>query len=195
MPSPGATLDPFREVGPTLALVLTIMRRLLTAIALVTAVSMPSFASAQEESESTAMQANKGLRFGFGPALLLPTDGGPMGGGLVLDGRYGIKAGPTVLAPGGRLAGYILSERFIGTAMPTFRITVPVGPLAPYALGGIGGGWLSNASESGLAWIGGGGLMIHFGRVLAIGAEATYEAITGTEYKALSIGPAIHIGG
>jgi len=37
--------------------------------------------------------------------------------------------------------------------------------------------------------------MIHFGRVFAIGAEATYETITGTEYKALGIGPAIHIGG
>lgn len=171
------------------------MRRLLTALALVTVLAVPAIASAQEGSESTAMQANRGLRFGFGPAILFPTDGGPLGGGLVLDGRYGIKAGPTVLAPGGRLAGYVLSARFIGTAMPTFRVTLPVGPFAPYVVGGVGGGWLSNDSEGGVAWLGGGGLMIHFGRVLAIGAEATYEAITGTEYKALSIGPAIHIGG
>lgn len=172
------------------------MRRLLTALTLAAAVmTIPSVASAQEEGDSTAMRANRGFRFGFGPAILFPTDGGPYGGGLVLDGRYGIKAGPTVLAPGGRLAGYLLSERFIGTAMPTFRVTLPVGPLAPYVLGGIGGGWLSNKSEGGLAWIAGGGLMIHFGRVLAIGAEATYEQITGTEYKALSVGPAIHIGG
>ena len=173
------------------------MRRLLlSAITLAAALSLPSLASAQEESESTAMRANRGLRFGFGPALLVPTDRDrPLGGGLVLDGRYGFKVGPTVMAPGGRLAGYILSERLIGTAMPTFRITLPVGPFAPYALGGVGGGWLGRPSESGLAWIGGGGLMIHFGRVLAVGAEATYETITDTEFKALSIGPAIHIGG
>jgi hypothetical protein len=172
------------------------MRRLLLALAAAIVLTIPSLASAQEESESTAMQANKGLRFGFGPALLVPTERDrPLGGGLVLDGRYGFRVGPTVMAPGGRLAGYLLSERFIGTAMPTFRITLPVGPLAPYALGGLGGGWISNPADSGLAWIAGGGLMIHFGRVLAIGAEATYETITGTEFKALSIGPAIHIGG
>jgi hypothetical protein len=172
------------------------MRRLLLALAAAVVLTIPSPASAQEESESTAMQANKGLRFGFGPALLVPTERDrPLGGGLVLDGRYGFRVGPTVMAPGGRLAGYLLSERFIGTAMPTFRITLPVGPLAPYALGGLGGGWISNPADSGLAWIAGGGLMIHFGRVLAIGAEATYETITGTEFKALSIGPAIHIGG
>ena len=171
------------------------MRRILAAALALAALAVPSVAAAQEEGDSTAMSANRGLRFGFGPALLLPTDGGPMGGGLVLDGRYGIKAGPTVLAPGGRLAGYLLSARFIGTAMPTFRITLPVGPLAPYVLGGIGGGWLSNKSEGGLAMLGGGGLMIHFGRIFALGAEATYETISGTEYKAWGIGPSIHIGG
>lgn len=163
-----------------------------TAAVLVTA---PALASAQEASDSTAMRANRGLRFGLGPQILLPSDGGPLGGGLVLEGRYGIKAGPTVLAPGGRLGGYIISSRLIGTAMPTFRVTLPIGPLAPYVVGGVGGGWLSNRAESGVAWLGGGGLMIHFGRILAIGAEATYETITGTDFKVLGIGPSIHLGG
>jgi hypothetical protein len=151
---------------------------------------------AQEESDSTAMSANRGFKLGLGPTILLPSrDGGPYGGGLTLDGRYGIKAGPTVLAPGGRLAGYLLSSRFIGTAMPTFRITVPVGPLAPYILGGVGGGWISNSSEGGVALLGGGGLMIHFGRIFAIGAEASYQTITGTEFQSVAIGPAISFGG
>lgn len=154
-----------------------------------------SEASADEEGDSAAMAANKGLRIGIGPELLVPTDDGPMGGGLILDGRYGIKAGPTVLAPGGRLAGYIISSRFIGTAMPTFRVTLPVGPLAPFLVGGIGVGGLSNPGESGLALLGGGGLMIHLGRIVAIGAEVTYQRITGTEFQTLGIGPAIHFGG
>ena len=51
-----------------------------------TASLVVSPASAQEERESAAMAANRGLRFGLGPELLLPTDDGPMGGGLVLDG-------------------------------------------------------------------------------------------------------------
>jgi len=153
-------------------------------------------AHAQEESDSSAMSANRGFKLGLGPTILLPNrDGGPYGGGLTLDGRYGIKAGPTVLAPGGRLSGYLISSRFIGVAMPTFRITVPVGPLAPYILGGVGGGWLSNNSEGGVALMGGGGLMIHFGRVLAIGAEASYQTITGTEFQTVAIGPAISFGG
>lgn len=165
-------------------------------VAMVALIAAPRGADAQEEADSAAMQANRGLRIGVGPILLLPQrDNGPYGGGLALDGRYGIKAGPTVLAPGGRLAGYLISSRFIGTAMPTFRVTVPVGPLAPYLVGGIGVGYISNDSESGLALLGGGGLMIHVGRIVAFGAEATYQTIQGTEFRTLAIGPAISFGG
>ena len=152
-------------------------------------------ASAQERSEGTAMQANKGLRIGFGPELLFPSDGGPMGGGVVLDGRYGLRAGPTVLAPGGRLGGYVISSRFVGTAMPTFRVTLPIGPLAPFVVGGVGIGGLSNPSETGLAYLGGGGLMIHFGRIMAIGAEVTYQRIVGSELEVLAVGPSLQFGG
>ncbi len=153
-------------------------------------------ARAQEERDTAAMSANRGFRLGLGPVLLLPSrDNGPYGGGLTLDGRYGIKAGPTVLAPGGRLSGYGISGRFIGTAMPTFRVTVPIGPLAPYIVGGLGPGWISNPSEGGLAILGGGGLMIHVGRVLSLGIEATYQTITGTEFNSVALGPSIGIGG
>ena len=158
--------------------------------------SAPGTALAQETSESSAaIDANRGLSFGLGPVLLVPTDGGPLGGGLDLSGRYGFKLGPTILAPGGRLAGYILSSRLIGAAMPTLRITVPAGPLAPFLMGGVGPGWMSNPQESGVAWLGGGGLMIHFGRILAIGAEASYQTITGTEFQSIAIGPSIRLGG
>jgi hypothetical protein len=36
--------------------------------------------------------------------------------------------------------------------------------------------------------------MVHLGRVLALGVEATYQTITGTEFKELAIGPAIMFG-
>jgi hypothetical protein len=148
----------------------------------------------QAHAESAAESANRGLHTGFGPVLLLPSGGGSVGGGLNFELRYGIDADPLIIAPGGRLAGYYLDKRFIGTAMPTLRVTVPIGPLAPFLVGGVGGGWISNPGESGLALLGGGGLMIHFGRVLAIGAEASYQTITGTGFKVLSIGPSIAIG-
>ncbi len=152
-------------------------------------------ASAQEERDTPAFRANRGLNIGLGPVILFPTDSGPAGGGLLVDGRYGIPLGPTILGPGGRLSGYLLSQRFIGTAMPTLRITLPAGPFAPYVLGGLGGGWVSNPSEGGAALMGGGGLMIHFGRIVAVGAELTYQTITGTEYRSLAVGPAITFGG
>ncbi len=31
----------------------------------------------------------------------------------------------------------------------------------------------------------GGGLMIHFGRILALGAEVTYQRITGTDFQVI----------
>ncbi len=153
-------------------------------------------AEGEQQEETAAMAANRGLKLGIGPTLLLPLrSDGPFGGGLSVDGRYGIKAGPTVIAPGGRLAGYLISSRFIGLAMPTVRVTLPVGPLAPFLVGGVGPGYISNPSEGGLALLAGGGLMIHFGRIFAIGAEATYQVITGTELRTLAIGPALSFGG
>jgi hypothetical protein len=154
-------------------------------------------ACAQEpERESAAMAANRGLKIGFAPVLVFPMrSDGPYGGGLELQGRYGIKAGPTVIAPGGAVGGYLISSRGVGLAMPTLRWTFPVGPLAPYALGGVGVGGLTNPGESGLALMGGGGLMVHIGRVFAVGAELTYRTITNTEYSGLALGPVIAFGG
>ncbi len=143
---------------------------------------------------SDAQDANRGLKLGFGPILLVPTDGGPLGGGLILDGRYGIDLGPVIVAPGARAAGYILSERFLGMLTPTARVTVPLGPLAPFVMGGVGPGLITNPSEHGVALLAGGGLMIHVGRFLAFGAEATYQTITDTEFKSLAIGPSLSLG-
>lgn len=170
--------------------------RALRALLALAAPAVLLLASTEARADSAAVDANTGFNIGIGPVVLVPTeDGGDWGGGLDLDLRYGIEAGPTILAPGARGAGYYQSEAFIGIAMPTFRVTLPVGPLAPYVLGGVGyGGITGDAGESGLALMGGGGLMIHFGRVLGIGAEATYQAIVGTEFHGLAVGPSIMIG-
>lgn len=144
--------------------------------------------------DTPAWNANTGLVTGLGIAVLIP-DEGSAGGGLEFSARYGIPVGPTVMAPGGRVGGYYLQERFIGILMPTFRVTVPLGPLAPFVQGGAGPGVLTNPSEAGLAWLVGGGLMVHFGGVLSLGAEVNLERITGTGFEVLSIGPTIVIGG
>ena len=147
-----------------------------------------------DESDSSAYRANTGFHLGFTPILLVPTRSGPLGGGLELDGRYGIPAGPVIIAPGARAAGYDLSEDLVGIAMPTLRVTVPVGPLAPFVVGGVGVGYDSEGSgNTGAAFLIGGGLMIHAGDHFAIGAEATYQTITDTRFHVLAVGPAIMI--
>jgi hypothetical protein len=164
--------------------------------ALVTAVCLDArVARAQEDVPDTpAWRSNVGFVTSIGFAVLIP-DEGSAGFGLEPTIRYGIPTGPVIIAPGARLAGYFLSERFIWTLMPTLRVTAPLGPLAPFVHGGVGGGGITNPGEGGLSWLGGGGLMIHFGGVLSLGAELNYQGITGTDYKALSIGPTIVIGG
>lgn len=159
-------------------------------LAAAAALALPANARADD---GVAYEANTGLQTGIGPVLLVPSDG-PMGGGLDLDIRYGIGAGPVVIGPGARFAGYVLSRHLIGMGMPTLRLTLPLGPFAPFAVGGAGFGYLSNDDETGVALMGGGGLMIHLGPFLAIGAEATYQTITKTDFKTLTIGPSLQIG-
>jgi hypothetical protein len=144
--------------------------------------------------DTPAWRANTGLVTGLGFGLLI-ADEGSLGVGVELAGRYGIPAGPVIVAPGALLGGSYLQSRFIGDLLGTFRVTLPLGPLAPFVQGGAGPGFITNPGEGGLAWLGGGGLMIHFGSVLTLGAEVNYQGITGTDYKALSIGPTIVIGG
>jgi hypothetical protein len=151
-------------------------------------------AARAEVPDTPAWNANVGLITGLGIAVLVP-DEGSAGGGLELSARYGIPVGFVVLAPGGRVGGYYLQERFIGMLMPTARATVPLGPFAPFVQGGAGAGVLTHPGDGGLAWLGGGGLMIHFGGVVSVGAELNYEGITGTGYRVLSIGPTLVIGG
>lgn len=167
-----------------------VLRRL-DVVLVVMVIALSSRTARAEDENTPAKAANRGFTTEFGPVILFPSDGGPAGGGLDLDLRYGIEAGPVIVAPGARLDGYYFSGRFVGMAMPAVRLTLPIGPFAPFVVGGVGGGWISNPAENGLAFLGGGGLVIHLGRVVAIGVEATYQTIKDTEFEMLAIGPTI----
>lgn len=162
--------------------------------ALCCALCLPAGSARAQVPDTPAWRSNVGFVSSIGIAVLVP-DEGSAGFGLEPTLRYGIPTGPVIIAPGARLGGYYLSERVIGTLMPTLRVTLPLGPLAPFGQGGLGVGGISNPGDGGLAWLAGGGLMIHFGGVLSLGAEVNYQGITGTGYEALSIGPTIVIGG
>jgi hypothetical protein len=195
----------FRPFGVSQGKVLSMRKIRAALIAMVTIFLGASSAAAQEskgESDSgakparssAAWDANTGLIPGLALVLVAPPEG-PVGAGAMVHGRYGIPAGPLVLAPGAQLGGFVVQRRFIGNLLGTFRVTLPVGPLAPYVKGGLGPGIITNPREVGLAWMGGGGLMIHFWRAFALGADVSYQTITGTDFGMLTIGPSIRIGG
>ncbi|RYZ66712.1 MAG: hypothetical protein EOP08_04350 [Proteobacteria bacterium] len=171
------------------------------------ALMLPSVAHAEDSADSgtdtdtAAWRSNRGFQTHLGPAILFPTDSSESYGfGLEFGLRYGIKVGPTVLAPGGRVAGYYQPSRFIGDVMPTIRWTIPLGPFAPFIEGGVGAGAATNPGRGGVALLGGGGLMIHFGDVFGLGVRASYETITSTagegkpRFSVLSLGPMLQFG-
>lgn len=169
------------------------MRFVLLALVLNTFLPGPERARAQERvsSRDIVVAYNTGLRISLAPGVFIPSDGGRVGFSIAGDVRYGFEVGPTVLAPGARVAAFFPSGFFALTALATGRITVPVGPLGPYVLGGVGPGYVSDPARAGLSYLGGGGLMIHIGESFGIGAEAVYFGIAGTDFRALFVGPAL----
>ncbi len=137
---------------------------------------------------------NTGVRFSVAPGIFIPINGGRVGFSISGDLRYGIETGPVVVAPGVRLAGYFPSDLTVLAALATTRVTMPLGPVGPYVVGGLGPGWVSEPSRAGLAWLAGGGFMVHIGTRFGLGAEATYQAITNTAFKALFVGPSLLFG-
>ena len=136
---------------------------------------------------------NTGLRFSIAPGIFLPSHG-DLGFSIAGDVRFGVSLGPIILAPGARLAAFFPSGWVALAALATGRLTVPLGPVAPYVVGGAGPGYVSEPSQAGLAWLGGGGLMVHFSRAFALGVEASYQGITETRFRALFVGPSLLIG-
>src|SRR6185436_16409290 len=124
-------------------------------------------ARAEEEarpSDTAAWRANTGLVTGLGLTLVIPSHG-TVGVGGELSGRLGIPAGPLIFAPGAMLGGYFVQERFVGDLLGTVRLVLPLGPVAPFAQGGLGPGFTTNPDKGGLAWLGGGGLALHLGLI------------------------------
>jgi hypothetical protein len=175
------------------------MSRIVFVLALVLTIATGGRARAQEyyrepTGRDMVIAQNVGPRFSLAPGVFLPTDGGHVGFSIAGDYRHGFELGHTILAPGARLAGFFPSDFVALTAMGTARLTVPVGPVGPYLMGGVGPGYVSEPSKVGLALLGGGGLMVYIGTSFGIGAEASYLTITGTNLHALFIGPALMLG-
>jgi hypothetical protein len=138
------------------------------------------------------------------PGVLMPLHRYQTGAALAGDVYYGVAVGRAIVAPGARVAVYAASRLGVLAALATTRASLPLGPLEPYLLAGFGPGWVSRPSEAGLAWLAGGGLMVRFepccahggsgGLRIGVGVEASYQAVTGTPFKAAFVGPALRLG-
>ncbi|MET0286364.1 MAG: hypothetical protein ABW352_17925 [Polyangiales bacterium] len=158
----------------------------LASLVVVLCVILPSAGRAQSARDIVTAY-NTGWRFSIAPGLLISD--GDVGFSIAGDVRYGFEVGPLVLAPGMRVGAYFPADYYALTALATGRVTLPIGPVGPYLVGGVGPGYLSDPSSVGAAYVGGGGVMIHVGTTFAIGAELTYFGITGTDFRAF--GPAL----
>lgn len=149
----------------------------------------PELEAPEPSARDVVFAYNTGLRVAIAPGVFIPTRGGRVGFFIAGDVRYGFRLGPVVLAPGLRPAAYFQSRQRIVTGLGTLRLTVPVGPVGPFIVGGVGPGWVRRPSHVGVAYLGGGGFMVHVGTQFGFGVEATYQAITGTGFAALFVGP------
>jgi len=148
-------------------------------------------ATAQETSGRDIVAAyNTGFQWGLSPGIAIPTEGGSAAFTLGLHAGYGIDFGPLIIMPGGDVAGYFFDSTVL-TILATGKFIVPIGAFAPFVIGGIGPGFIFDPSDKGTAWKAGGGFTYYFGRSFGLGAQATYEAITGTGFRVFSVGPII----
>ncbi len=131
---------------------------------------------------------NSGFQWGLSPGVGFSN--GKAGFLLGVRVGFGFDLGKVILIPGVQASAYFLDPTVL-IGMPVFRVVLPIDRFAPFVQGGVGVGHVSTPSVSGAALSVGGGFMIHFTRSFALGAEATYQTITGTNFRGLGIGPII----
>lgn len=153
--------------------------------AALTAVALP--AAAQELGERRPIEDNSGPGFSASPGAYFPSRGNT-GLGIDATADYGIPVSPFVVAPGGRFSAYFGGNGAI-TGMPMAEAMLPIGEVVPYLRAGAGIGHANGPNDNGLALMGGGGVKVHVTRDASVGIDATYETVTGTDFRSLAIGP------
>lgn len=162
------------------------MKKTLNVIGLVTTLSLfPSLASAQED--------YSGWSLNFTPVLVLPKDGDRLGGGVDPEVKYTLDRGAARISAGLRVGGYYAKNVFGVMAMPTLRLTMPVGPVEPYASFGLGYGWIPKDGDEGIASMSRVGVVFRVSDDIALGIEGTIQQIERTDFRFPSIGSMVSI--
>lgn len=142
-------------------------------------------------SAARADENYSGWSFNFTPVLIGPRDGYDWGGGMDPELRYTVDRDGARLSAGLRVGGYYAKNLFGVVAMPTLRITVPVGRVEPYAAFGMGYGWIPEEDTEDIATMSRVGVVFRVSRKLALGLEGTLQKIERSEFRFPSLGSAV----
>lgn len=155
------------------------------------AVLTPRVARAADPVDGTKSYARWSLN--MTPVLLPRSNGYRVGGGVDPELKYTDDRGVVRLSAGFRMGGYYAKNRYGLVAMPTLRITVPVGPVEPYASFGMGYGWILDGSHQDIVSMSRAGVVFRICRSLALGIEATFQKIDNSDFRFPSLGSMIAV--
>ena len=141
--------------------------------------------------EGRAADDYSGWSLNFTPALIGPRDGYGWGGGVDPEVKYTIDRDGARLSAGLRVGGYYANDLFGIMAMPTLRITVPVGRVEPYAAFGMGYGWIPEEDAEDIATMSRLGIVFRVNQRLGIGLDGTLQKIERSEFRVPSLGSAV----
>lgn len=162
-----------------------VSRHVLAASLALAALLFAGTASAEDE--------KSGWSLNFTPVLVAPHDDYRWGGGVDPELKYTLDRGGVRLSGGLRVGGYYAKNLFGITAMPTLRLTVPVGPVEPYVSFGMGYGWLPKIEYSDIAAMSRIGVVFRVSESLGLGIEGTVQKIDGSDFAFPSFGSAVSI--
>jgi hypothetical protein len=160
-------------------------RRFLSAAVAASVLAIAASAAAEEQPKDYS-----GWSLNFTPVLVVEK-GYDIGGGLDPELQYTLDRGGARLSAGLRVGGYYAKELVGITAMPTLRLTVPVGPVEPYASFGMGYGWLPEEDHAEVASMSRLGVVFRFTESFGIGLEGTIQKIEDSEFRFPSFGSAV----
>lgn len=161
--------------------------RLRFAVALIALVSfsVPNAAAAEQD--------RSGWSFNFTPVLMVPHGEYRWGGGADPELKYTLDLGGALLSAGARTSGHYAKNMFGMTVMPTLRLTVPVGPVEPYAAFGMGYGFIPKTSYGDFATMSRLGIVFRFSESFALGVEGTLQKLDGSDFRFPSFGSMVSL--
>ncbi len=140
---------------------------------------------------ASAEEDRSGWNLRFTPVIVPSMRGYDVGGGIDPEIGYTLDRGAARVGAGLRVGGYYATSLFGIEAMPTLRLTVPVGPVEPYAAFGMGFGWIVDDGHQGIATMSRLGVVFRVTDSLALGVEGTVQKIDGSRFHFPSLGSSL----